>query len=322
MPYGYTPPAWRTSGPVSGPHGGGRIPTGGGGNRPPSERVWEEDRRDETPVSVDYTSPIVSIDETISAMPGGYDEPIVVDDGRSAALQASALSSAARADPYDVLDAFTDLSEIHGQTTLGTEGPAGQYDIKTKYGKSWDFNPNNPDNLIGWDTHTLGSFIAVDSSGNPILDSSGNPVFTSFGKSVYDEMQGEGMIGPGQEVPKGMESALEDYTKGFSFEDIHEKEKDFWRGSFDDWWYNEPGTPWGQQWYDYPISDETTMADLPHWRSDVLPTEMAAMSEAVPQYQRELANRTASPLYMAGMENVSGIPYQGRPEFGTIEMAV
>ena len=51
MPYGYTPPAWGTSGPVSGPHGGG------GGNRPPTERVWE-DRRDEPTVRVDYTPPV------------------------------------------------------------------------------------------------------------------------------------------------------------------------------------------------------------------------------------------------------------------------
>jgi len=49
MPYGYTPPAWLNN----------TQPTPStGGNRPPTERVWEEDRRDEPTVSVDYTPPV------------------------------------------------------------------------------------------------------------------------------------------------------------------------------------------------------------------------------------------------------------------------
>ena len=67
MPFGYTPPAWGTSGPVSGPHGGGGIP--------PSER-WEDDREDETPVSVDYTTPTVDTSQPIDTDKG----PIVTTD--------------------------------------------------------------------------------------------------------------------------------------------------------------------------------------------------------------------------------------------------
>ena len=38
-----------------------------------------------------------------------------------------------------------------------------------------------------------------------------------------------------------------------------------------------------------------------------------------PEFGEELM---ASALYMPGMESMTGIPYQGRPEFGTIELGV
>ena len=197
--------------------------------------------------------------------------------GRSAALQASALSSAAEADPYDVLDAFTDLSKTHGQTVL--EGPAGQT-TQTKYGKSWDFNPANPNNLIGMenvDTHTLGSFIATDSSGNAILDSEGKPIFTTFGKALHDEMQDQGMVGSNQEVLN--QSALEDYIKSFSFEDIQGEEKDFWRDSYDYGW-DSWTDPWYQGHYQGGRSDDS-MSDLArhHWFSESLDDVTARKEE-------------------------------------------
>jgi len=239
--------------------GGPATPTTGG-NQPPGQRVWEEDRRDETPVSVDYTSPIVSVDEAIN-------EPII---DRSAAIQSNALAS--KKPPYDVLDAFTDLSITHGALT----NPDG---TPTKYGKSWEFNPDNPDNLIGWDTQSLGSFIAVDSRGNPMFDSEGKPIFTTFGKALHDEMQGQGMIGQNQEVPKGMESALEDYIKGFSFEDIHGKEEDFWRDSSDYGWDS-----WEDAWYGGHYQGEgydDSMSDLArnYWFSESLDDVTARKEE-------------------------------------------
>ena len=94
--------------------------------------------------------------------------------------------------------------------------------------------------------------------------------------------------------------------------------------SFDDWWHDDPGTPWDQQWYDHPAGDEDTiMAQLGTWRADPLPTESISMGEREQMYDRELRKELmASPLFMAGMEDVTGIPYRGRPEFGTIEMDV
>ena len=241
--------------------GGTTTPTTGG-NQPPGQRVWEEDRRDETPVSVDYTSPIVSVDEAIN-------EPII---DRSAAIKSNALAS--KKPLYDVLDAFTDLSKTHGLRTIEDQpgGPA-----LTKYGKSWDFNPNNPNNLIGMDTHTLGTFLAVDSSGNPMFDSEGKPIFTTFGKALHDEMQGQGMIGQNQEVPEGMESALEDYIKGWSFEDIQGAEKDFWGGSSDYGWDS-----WADPWYQghYQGYDDS-MSDLArdYWFSESLDDVTARKEE-------------------------------------------
>ena len=94
-------------------------------------------------------------------------------------------------------------------------------------------------------------------------------------------------------------------------------------GTFDDWWYDDPGTPWLQHWYDYPVGDETTMAKLPTWGAKPLPTETATMGEMQPIYGAEFGEELmASPLHVAGSESMTGIPYQGRPEFGTIEMPV
>ena len=235
-------------------------------------------------------------------------DPVV--DGRSAALLSSSLASAAE-DPYDVLEAFTDLSKTHGQT--GLIGAAGQHDL-TKYGKSWDFNPDNPDNLIGMDTHTLGSFIAVDSSGNPILDSNGNPVFTSFGKALHDDMQDQGIIGSNQEVLN--EDALQDYIDTFSFDEIHDIEKDFWRDSFDQSWYGMDDFDYG--FYGGGPRTDTAMQDLGVWGATPLSEiESVGFDQFVPQYEKEFTEeRIASPLHVKGM-TPAGFEYLGSPEFGT-----
>ena len=202
---------------------------------------------------------------------------------------------------YDVLDAFTDLSKIHGQTSL--PGAAGQNDL-TKYGKSWDFNPDNPYNLIGEDTHTLGNMIAVDSRGNPILDSEGKPVFTSFGKSLYDHMHDEGFIGQNQSVSDP--SALQDYVDTFSFEELQDWERDY----FDQSWY---GGDWDEYLGEpYGGRPETASLSDPKWwqqRSlgELNPTGFANLEQ---MYGEELANKMAAP-HAWGIEPFSEMIIEG-----------
>ena len=245
--YGYSGPAQpvATGTPNFGP------PGTGGANQPPivntpivntvgqdtGGRPWSEDEI--------VGPPIVDTTPVVDTTPDNTD-------ARSAAILASSLASA-ESNPYDILDAFTDLSVSHGALT----NPDG---TPTKYGKSWDFNPANPDNLIGMDTHTLGSFIVTDSSGNPVLDSEGKPIFTSFGKALHGQMQDEGIIGSNQEVLN--EDALQDYIDSFSFEDIHGMEKDYWRDSFDQDWS-------GMDDFDYDYygggPQETASLTDPNW---------------------------------------------------------
>ena len=94
--------------------------------------------------------------------------------------------------------------------------------------------------------------------------------------------------------------------------------------SFDDWWYDDPGTPWGEEWYDYPIGDEESiMAQLGTWGAKPLPTESVSMGEMEPIYGAEFGPELmASPIFMGGIESPTGIPYPGKPKFGTIEMPV
>ena len=101
------------------------------------------------------------------------------------------------------------ISESTGQTleeALATNQPLDPNAYQTweeladlassdpKYGKSWDFNPDNPNNWIGYETqYNLGKFVATDSSGNPILDSQGNYILTGLGKHIEDQGQGSGI---------------------------------------------------------------------------------------------------------------------------------
>ena len=187
------------------------------------------------------------------------------------------------------------------------------------YASSWDYNPSNPDNLIG-QSPTLGSIMAVNQSGEPILDSSGNPIFTEMGQSLIDHVQSQ--YDPNNPVDITLPGAFEQNIATLG--DLNTFIDDYHR-SFDDWWHDDPGTPWDQQWYDYSGGgdEDTIMAQLGTWGAKPVPTEMAAMGEMQPIYGAEFGEELmASPLFMAGMEDVTGIPYRGRPEFGTIEMDV
>ena len=138
---------------------------------------------------------------------------------------------------YTMEDVMGDLALKHGALEL----PSGE---PTKYGLSYEGKTGQ----LGSD-HTLGSFIAVDSSGNPILDSQGKPVFTSMGKYVHDQMQDAGFVGPNQEIlPEDM-PALQDFVRSLSYEDIHGMEDDFWRS------YTAPGGEGGYEDYGNLLDD-------------------------------------------------------------------
>ena len=89
---------------------------------------------------------------------------------------------------------------------------AAQHGQQKKYSKAWKYNPKNPNNLLVDgkipSLHTLGSFIAVDSSGRPMLDSSGNPIYTTFGKHIYDKYKDTGIGSLNTQDLKDMESTF------------------------------------------------------------------------------------------------------------------
>ena len=117
---------------------------------------------------------------------------------------------------YTMLDIMQDLANVHG--ALDVDGEA------TKYGLSYEGKTGQ----LGTG-HTLGSFISVDSSGNPILDSEGKPVFTSLGKYIHDDFQDQGYIGQNQHIDPSKMGELKDMVGQLSHENLQEYERDFWR---------------------------------------------------------------------------------------------
>jgi len=52
----------------------------------------------------------------------------------------------------------------------------------------WDFNPDNPNNWLGYENaYNLGKFIATDSQGKPILDSRGNVIWSGLGQHIMEQ---------------------------------------------------------------------------------------------------------------------------------------
>jgi hypothetical protein len=294
--------------------------SGGGGNRPPTERVWEEEREDEPTVSVDYTTPTVDTSQPVNtgvdarsahlkseaeksadkyllgigrAMQGMENAPLEIDPVTGQAIRAGGWK---RDDP------FTGGQTLYSKGSKA--GPITGVGDKGALLSDWERMELGA-NQLG---QGLGSMIATDDYGNPIFDSSGNVIYTGLGRAVKDDWGNIINAFAGEEDVSGQEYLA-------NLEDQYWEE----RRSFDDWWYDDPGTPWGQEWYDYPLTHQES-DKLPHWRSEALPTESVSMGEREQIYDRELnKERMASPLHMAGMESMTGIPYQGRPEFGTIK---
>ena len=231
------------------------------------------------PTTVDYTTPPV-----VDTSGGGNfglslhgDEPYV---------------------PPPVVPEVTDLrvmetlADIHGQNP--------------KYGKSWDFNPDNPDNLLhmvdyyGAPTHTLRSLIATSidpETGKPIpiLDSSGNVIYTSFGKHMKDQYQAD---------PEGFYNEMVD---NMTWEDMAATESDFWRG------YTAPGGEGGYQDY----GDQDYYGDRRDEKMDLLNALAAGapakglehsgfFNELVPQYHPDEARAALESGIFSGMYGKPG----------------
>jgi hypothetical protein len=83
----------------------------------------------------------------------------------------------------------------------------------------------------GFSPNTLGSIIATDSNGNPILDSSGNPIFTSYGEYITSTIQDQ--WDPENPTDITLPGAFSENIA--NWEDLAESENEYWK-------YN---TPWG-----------------------------------------------------------------------------
>ena len=125
-----------------------------------------------------------------------------------------------------------------------------QQDVNPGYAKSWDYNPKNPDNIIG-QSPTLGSIFAVDSSGNPILDSSGNPIKTNYGTDIIDYVQDQ----LGQQGAVDLSLYGDEGPTGF-FENVMSPED--LRSFQDEWWrdYTGPGGGGGYTDYGWNYDDQ------------------------------------------------------------------
>ena len=242
MPYGYTPPSWGTSTT--------------GGNRPPSERVWEEDRRDETPVSVDYTrpvdtsqpvdrgDPIVPIDETIQ-----QDLPVIENLGSSNLEKL--LSDEER--KWNFLNAFQNQWETE-QYPLGT----GNLGVSSPFALTAQ-NLGNPQGLA-WQAalpYEAGSQLVDGEWKKPILSGLGEELYnydwTDGGANPYGTIPNPEEIRVGSPIMEKMQGITKDY--------YGQETSDPW----DDWW----GSGGGQQSFG-PAG--MTLADLARrtWFSESL----------------------------------------------------
>jgi len=129
---------------------------------------------------------------------------------------------------------------------------------------SWDYNRDNPNRIGSYEngvlvdpsgnpmmqnTPTLGSIMAVDSSGNPILDSSGNPILTSFGTQIVgDVQQNLAQQGPVDLSLYGALGPTGFWDNIMSPTELSDYQDSFWRD------YSAPGGGGGYQdygWGDY-----------------------------------------------------------------------
>ena len=269
----------------------------------PGQRVWEEDRRDEPTVSVDYTTPTVDtsqpadIRSNISTVNDIVEEPI---DGRSAAIQASqeerrlrniqqlkSLYASTMSSPaalggalYEGLDLATIFESFGNDPTVmtnedGTLHSSMNYEDMPSGGQipitDWDkLNFLHHLGLGGTNVtgkEGLGSLFAIDSSGNAILDSSGNLIKTGLGNVMSDQFN---------EIVYGTPSTFNPEEQLSMEEQFEKVEEDYWTGREQDW------DSWADPWHEgYYQGEADSMAERArhHWFSESLGDVMARQEE-------------------------------------------
>ena len=187
---------------------------------------------------------------------------------------------------YTMEDVMSDLASTHGALEL----PSGE---PTKYGLSYEGKTGQ----LGTG-HTLGSFIAVDSSGNPILDSEGKPVFTGLGKHIHDDFQDKGYVGQNQYIDPSMMGELKDMVGQLSYEDLQEYESDFWRN------YTAPGGEGGYEDYGHYDPQQDTFdllaflnAGLPQRQVD----QQTFFNEMIDPYASDTAEALNKGIFSGAM---------------------
>ena len=229
MPYGYTPPAWGTSGPVSGPHGGGGIPDR-------SQPEEDRDQPSETGGGLDLSWATGSTAEQQAQIEADialstFSQPTETFAGTGGGSQYSGTGSPYFTSGYpDALFGSTVIPE-HKAITNPSDMMIGNllaYELSKdpKYTKEF-YDPDSP-YIEDQATNTLGKIMAVDAEGNMILDSSGNPIFTGFGKEMVDEFQAN------WDPSNPMDITLPGVFKEMAG-DIIGKEKDYYTQREDPW---------------------------------------------------------------------------------------
>jgi len=124
-----------------------------------------------------------------------------------------------------------------------------QESVNPGYALSWDYNPDNPENIIG-QSPTLGSIFATDNSGNPILDSSGNPIKTNYGTDIIDYVQDQlGQQGAVDLSLYGSEGPTGFFENVMSPEELRDYQDTWWRD------YSAPGGGGGYEDYGWDWGD-------------------------------------------------------------------
>ena len=159
--------------------------------------------------------------------------------------------------------------------------------VNPGYALSWDYNPANPNNLGAYTgdvsqnegvfesgiNPTLGSLMATDDSGNPILDSSGNPILTNFGTQIVGDVQQQlAQQGPVDLSLYGAQGPTGFWDNIMSPTELRDYQDSFWRD------YSAPGGGGGYEDYGYDYYGD---------RRDAKMDLLTALAEGAPAREME-----------------------------------